>query len=375
MAVFRRIEAPGLTSLSGSLHDRGKPAPEILQMPLSLRRYSSDLRQAWDAFVQAHRLGSPFHLIAWMLSIEETFGYRPHYLAAVDEQGRIHGLLPLFLVKNLLMGKALISTPFAVYGGVLADSPEASQLLADEAAALGRKLGVQFVEIRNGWPEQAVGFSPVVRYVTLTQQIGPDPEAILEAIPRKTRYMVRKALKNGFLTQKTTEIDHFFDIYSRNLRRLGTPSFPKRHFQSLLRHFGDSAEIREVLLEGKVVAAVLTFFFRDQLLPYYGASDPAYNALAPNNFMYFDLMAWGGQNGFRFFDFGRSKIETGAFEFKAHWGMETRQLPYEMLLVKRKNLPDFTPKNPRFQMVIRAWQKMPLPLTRLLGPALIRLVP
>jgi hypothetical protein len=86
-------------------------------------------------------------------------------------------------------------------------------------------------------------------------------------------------------------------------------------------------------------------------------------------------MEWGGRNGFRSFDFGRSKMETGSFDFKAHWGMETRPLPYEMLLVKRTNLPDFTPKNPRFQFAIKAWQRLPLPVTRILGPALIRLVP
>jgi FemAB-related protein (PEP-CTERM system-associated) len=344
-------------------------------MPLSIRNLTPELRPEWDAFVLRHRHGSPFHLTAWKESIQETFGYRPQYLAAADASGRLEGVLPLFLVQNPLMGKVLLSTPFAVYGGILHESEEALALLRDEAAALGRKLGVQHIELRNAWPEQCAGFSAVTRYVTFTQEIGPDAEAILEAIPRKTRYMVRKALKAGFTTRRTTEIEAFFDLYSQNLRRLGTPSFPKKHFRTLLRHFGASAEIREVLLEGKVVAAVFSFFFRDQILPYYGASDPAYNAQAPNNYMYYELMEWGGKNGYTRFDFGRSKMETGSFDFKAHWGMETRPLPYEMQLVKRKTLPDFTPKNPRFRRAIELWKKVPLPVTRLLGPALVRLVP
>jgi lipid II:glycine glycyltransferase (peptidoglycan interpeptide bridge formation enzyme) len=136
------------------------------------------------------------------------------------------------------------------------------------------------------------------------------------------------------------------------------------------------SDIREYRLEGRLVAAVLSFYFRDQVLPYYGASDPSYNSFSPNNFMYFDLMRRAGSTGFRVFDFGRSKKnQSGSYDFKAHWGMEERPLPYEMILVKRKTLPNFSPANPAYQVPIRIWQHVPLPVTRALGPSLIRLVP
>jgi hypothetical protein len=120
----------------------------------------------------------------------------------------------------------------------------------------------------------------------------------------------------------------------------------------------------------------MTFYFRDQVMPYYGASDPEFNAAAPNNFMYYDLMRWGGKNGYRVFDFGRSKKSgSGSYDFKAHWGMLERELPYEILLVKRKELPNFSPNNPRFNLAIRIWQHLPLAVTRRLGPYFVRLVP
>lgn len=306
--------------------------------------------------------------------MEATFGYRPHYLVAVDGS-RICGVLPLFLVSNLLMGKVLLSTPFAVYGGILAESGEALAALGSEAAKLGEAMGVDHVELRNAYQEQCAGFSNVSRYVSFVQQIGPDEEAMLGAIPRKTRYMVRKALKHPFTMAPAADPGVFIDLYTRNLRKLGTPSFPAHHFHTLLKNFGAEADVREVRLEGKPVSAVLTFYFRDQVLPYYGASDPAYNEYAPNNYMYFELMRWGGQNGYKLFDFGRSKKESGSFDFKAHWGMEVRDLPYEMRLVKRTALPDFSPKNPKFQAAIRLWQKTPLAVTRAVGPLLVRLVP
>jgi FemAB-related protein (PEP-CTERM system-associated) len=330
----------------------------------------------WDDFVFAHPHGSPFHLIAWKKSIEEAFGYTSWYLTA-SEGSHIRGIVPLFLVNNPLMGKVLLSSPFAVYGGILADSEGVRQELGAYIKELGARLGVQYVELRNAWREQSVGFTPVNRYVTFTQQIGPDDELALQAIPRKTRYMVRKALKEDFSVNRLHAYSGaFFDLYSRNLRRLGTPCFPSRYFSSLLRNFGDLADIREIVLNEKVVAAVLTFYFRDQVLPYYGASDPVYNAAAPNNFMYFHLMSWGGSNGFSLFDFGRSKkTVSGSYDFKAHWGMLERELPYEVLLLKRKELPHYSPANPRFGAFVKFWQRVPLSLTRAVGPMLVKWVP
>lgn len=328
----------------------------------------------WDAYVRAHPHGSPFHLIAWKKTVEEGFGYPGRFLLA-ERDGAIRGILPLFLVKNLLMGKVLLSSPFAVYGGVLAADDETRAAFRDHLSGLGRSLGVQYVELRNAFPEQCLGFSKVERYVTFTQEIGSDEEAILEHIPRKTRAAVRKSLKFELAARSTRERRTFERLYGENLRRLGTPCFPSRHFAAILRHFGAEVDIRETLRGDQVIAAVLSFYFRDQVLPYYGASDASALAYQPNNFMYFDLMRRAGANGFRLFDFGRSKIDSGSFDFKAHWGMRTRTLPYEMLLVKRKDPPHFSPNNPKFQLAIRIWQRVPLGITRLIGPWLNRLVP
>lgn len=332
--------------------------------------------QGWDEFVLSHPQGSPFHLTGWKKSIEATFGYKS-YCLLVRRDGRIHGVLPLFLVDNILMGKVLLSSPFAVYGGALTTGKEAKAALRERVERLANEMGVQYVELRNAHPEQRLGFAAVPRYVTFTQQIGPDEQAMLEAIPRKVRYMVRKSLKAGFSTRVETRWSQAFaDLYLENLRRLGTPAFPEKHFRNLLQNFEGRADVREVLHEGKVVAAVFSLYFRDQMLPFYGASDPAANAIAPNNYMYFDMMRWGGANGYRLFDFGRSKKNVGgSYEFKAHWGMVEKELPYEIVLVRRRELPNFSPANPAFGLFIRVWQKMPLWLTRVLGPLFVRLVP
>ncbi|MBI1786008.1 MAG: FemAB family PEP-CTERM system-associated protein [Acidobacteria bacterium] len=343
-------------------------------MAILVRQLTASDFRGWDEYVLAHAQGSPFHTIAWKNSIEETFGYKPLYLVATEDE-QIRGVLPLFLVENILLGKALLSTPFAVYGGILADSEAARQALTQYVRTLADFFQVQYVELRNAWPEQCAGFAPAPRYVTFTQEIGPDDQKVLLSIPRKTRAAVRKSLGFGLTSRVTLDPRTFESLYSENLRKLGTPSFPASHFDTLLRNFRGNIDIREVIHEGKVIAAVMSLYFRDQALPYYGASDPAFNALQPNNFMYYDQMREAGRAGYRTFDFGRSKRISGSYDFKCNWGMTERDLPYEILLVKKKEMPNFSPNNKKFQLPIKIWQRLPLPLTRALGPSLVRLVP
>ncbi len=344
-------------------------------MTIAIRDYSPALRPAWDEFVERHPHGSPFHLIAWKNCIEATFGYRPFYRAAFAGD-TLRGLLPLFLNDNFITGKALLSTPFAVYGGILALDDEALRALAADARALGESLGVQYVELRNAFPDQCAGWSPVERYVSFSRPVEHrDPDALLAAIPKKTRNMIRKALKTPFEVRRVRSTRDFERLHSLTLRRLGTPSFPPRHFERLVGEFGGQVDVCEVRLEGVCVAASMCFLFRGEMHIYYAASDPRYNALAPNYRMYFDHLLYAAERGCRLFDFGRSKLGTGTFDFKSHWDTGQRPLPYEIALVRRKQLPNFSPANPKFDLAIRAWQRLPLPITRAIGPWFVRLFP
>ena len=330
---------------------------------------------SWDEYILKHPQGTPFHLTAWKKTIQDSFGYKARYLSVV-EGSRLRGVLPLFEVKNAIIGHALISTPFAVYGGILADGADARRMLYDRARQLGEELGVDYIEFRNASPEQCEGTPNVSRYVAFSRGLVHGAEATLQALPSRVRNKVRKALKQPFeMRYAVRDLTNFEDLYARSMRRLGTPCFPKRYFENLVRNYGDMVDVREVWLEGKPMAASLNFLFRGDMHIYYAAADTRFNSLAPNTYMYFDHLRWAGENGYESFDFGRCKRETGVFEFKRHWDTTMRELPYEVVLVKRKELPNFSPTNPKFGIAIKAWQRMPVGLTRLLGPKLIRFFP
>jgi FemAB-related protein (PEP-CTERM system-associated) len=344
-----------------------------------LRVFSPDLtgqgRVPWDAYVRAHPQGTLFHLSAWQRAIGSAFGHRPFHLAVEDpESGRSCGVLPLFLVRSRIFGRMLISTPQAAYGGILADGPEIAGLLLERARELAFAQRVRFLELRNFENDTA---DPALLkkdlYVTFRQELWRDPEKNYLAIPRKTRAVIREGQRAG-LDFRVDEagVDAFYAVYSRNVRQLGTPAFSKRLFVRSLEEFGSDAKIFSVHYRSQVVAAVVTFFYRDEILPYYGGALEAYRELGVSTFLYWMLMRYGCDKGFRLYDFGRSKKGTGSYSFKKHWGMTVSELPYRYLLVRQQSMPDTSPLNPKFSLWIRIWRRLPLPVTNTLGPLVSR---
>ena len=326
--------------------------------------------QKWDTYVKRHPYGSAFHLSQWQRVIQTSFNHRPMHLVSRDRTGNITGLLPMFLVRSRIFGRMLISTPQAAYGGILADDESISKDLLARAQKIAQAENVEFLELRNFRNSiENPGLLSKDLYVTFRQKLDPDPEKNFLSIPRKTRAECREGIKNG-LEFKVNEIgvDEFYQVYSRSVRDLGTPVFSKKLFANGLREFGDDCRIFSVHWQGKLVSAVWTLFYKDEVVPYYGGSLREYNRLAVNNFMYWMLIKYGCENGYKIYDFGRSKKGTGSFDFKKRWGQEMTDLPYQYFLVRKKSLPDTSPLNPKFSLSINIWRKLPLPIANTLGP-------
>ena len=324
----------------------------------------------WDAFVQEAPEATFFHRAGWKTVLERAFGHPTHYLYA-ERDGRIEGILPLARVKSLLFGDSLISVPFCVYGGIVAQTDEAAEQLRQAACEHAQHLGVDALELRNlkpsgtGWPGKDL-------YVTFRKEIDPDPEANLKAIPRKQRAMVRKGIKAGLQSEEDNGSERLYRVYSESVRNLGTPVFPAKYFRILREVFGADCRVLMVTHEGQDIAGVMSFYFRDEVLPYYGGSVSLARALKGNDFMYWELMRRSAEEGIRVFDYGRSKEGTGSYSFKKNWGFIPEPLHYEYFLVKAQQVPEVNPMNPKYQLFIRAWKKLPLPVANFVGPFLAR---
>jgi FemAB-related protein (PEP-CTERM system-associated) len=336
----------------------------------------------WDKYVLAHPAGTFFHDWKWREIISASFGYQPLYLCAEDK-GEIQGILPLFLVRSLLFGRSLVAIPLAVYGGVLATTVSAETILLEKAMALGIQHGAKYLELR-GNPYLASGMSTQAAdghtsakqkdlYVTFVGEIDPVDDVNLSRIPRKQRRMVRQGEKHGLrFGLDNSRLREFYQIYATSVRNLGTPVFGYPYFESIVKTFGDRCKVFLVDFQGKGVAGVLVFFYKDQVLPYYGGALKEYFHLAPSDFMYWELMRYGAANGYKIFDFGRSKRGTGSFDFKRHWGFEPHPLAYLYYPMKGQPIPDTSSLNPKLQWAVRIWRNLPLKLTMALGPRIVR---
>lgn len=339
---------------------------------LIVRSASDADAAAWDAFVEATPQATFFHRYAWRTINATVFGHRPHYLLA-ERAGRIEGVLPLVEVKSRLFGHALVSTPFCVYGGIVATSEAARMTLDAEAQRLAAELGVGHLEYRDRDTPAHSDWPGTELYVTFRKPIDPEVEKNLLAIPRKQRAMVRKGIKNGLVAEAEAGVDGFFRVYADNVRRHGTPALPKRYFAALREAFGRDCEVLLVRTKsGRVVSGVLSFRFRDEILPYYAGDTVEARALAANDFKYWELMRRACEQGIRVFDYGRSKVGTGPYDFKRNWGFEPQPLNYRYKLVRAQRLPENNPNNPKYRLFIRAWQRLPLPVANFLGPYVVR---
>jgi FemAB-related protein (PEP-CTERM system-associated) len=330
--------------------------------------------EKWDDYVLSHPEGTLFHLSKWKTVVEKSFGHRSLYCGAVttDHQEKLVGVISLFSISSLLFGHYLVSTPFAEIGGPLAESADIEKDLVHHAGKIADEIGVDYFEMRNRRPIE--GFETKELYVNFRKEIDPDPEVNLKAIPKKQRRMVRQGRKHELTAEfGNHQLQEFFNIVARSYHNLGTPIFGRHFFQNFIDLFGDEALIEVVRTkEGKPIASVLSFFFKNQVLPYYAGSLFEYRKLAPNDFMYWELMTYACTRGYKWFDYGRSKVDTGSYHFKRHWGFEPQPLAYQYYLVNLQEMPNLSPANPKYQKKVEMWKRLPFFVTKIVGPPIAR---
>ena len=350
-------------------------AAEYNPASIAIRGFSSEIAGEWDQFISRNPQGTPFHSTAWMRALERTFDYENRSFYA-QRDGKITGVLPLFLVSNWIVGRCLISTPFADYGGVCAEDEESADALVAHAVEAGAAEKIDFLELRHKTGKPRPEFYIKDLYVSFATELAAEPEAQLKRLPRDTRYMIRKGEKAGLeLRSGLEQLPEFYELFTLNWHRFGTPVFSRQWLETLVHEFQGSADLTMALANGRPVAGVFSFLFRNTLFPHYSGASPDANALAANNFIYWGLMKSAINQGLRRFDFGRSKKGTGAHQFKSAWNMQVDPLEYQVSMIRRRSPPNFSPANPRFALAANLWSRMPLKATTWLGPHVVRWFP
>jgi FemAB-related protein (PEP-CTERM system-associated) len=343
--------------------------------------------QEWMAYVARHPTAHLAHCWAWKDIFANVFGHGSHFLIARKSTGfgqqAVVGLLPLFHVKSFLFGSALIAVPYLNWGGVLADDAEARRMLVEAATNLGFKLGVKYVEFRER--DRSLLSVPNLfersHKVAMLLPLMNDSQKMLMTFRSKLRNKIRQPEKNGFqieefagASEDLSPVEAFYTVFSRHMRDLGTPVYPKSLFASVARAFGARCRIFLARHDGEPTSCGMTIGHKDKVEIPWASSLMKYNQFNPNSLLYWHAIKRACEQGYAVFDFGRSSPDSGTYEFKRQWGAEPTPI-YWYYSGGEANVPDVNPKNPKFSALVQCWKRLPLPLANAVGPWITRSLP
>lgn len=363
-------------------HTSRKPAPGVQDIPAA--RSLSPVRiervapgdKRWDGYVRDHADGTLFHLDGWRRAVHATFGHEAIYLLATRGPHTI-GALPLFSIRSLLAGRMLVSVPYGVGGGILADDDQTAWQLFEEATDIARECRARVIDMRSA-RACVPGLAIDERYVGFARELPDRVEDVLAWLPRKARAAARNGRKKFRLEARFGDeyTDAVWRLYARNMRRIGSINYPRRFFHDLCGAFADAHWTSAIFRDGRMVAGLITFVFRDVVMPYFiGTTDEARRCSAAH-FAYLTVMERAVAEGYRVFDFGRSRVDnTGSYDFKRFHGFQPVPLQYQAWTPPGKSRPDLTPTNPTLSLGRRIWPALPLCVTRPAGAWLARHIP
>ncbi len=337
---------------------------------------TDDAGKAWDRYVQNHPLASGYHLLAWRRVVEKACGHRTFYLMATDEHEQVRGVLPLVFLSSRFFGRFLVSMPFFNYGGVLADTSEAQGALLEAAISLAKELTATYIELRHqefldvNWPSKQ-------HKVSMRLDLPSNFETLCTTFPSKLRSQIRRAQKEEMTVRIAANelLDDFYQIFVRNMRDLGTPVYGRRFFQAILQTFPADTRICVVYLKERPVAAGFMYGFRNKLEIPWASSDRRYNHLAPNMLLYSSVLEFACREGFRQLDFGRSSAAGGTYRFKEQWGARPVSLHWYYWSSNGRAMSEVDREHSMYSAAIKIWSRLPVALTRIIGPTIVRHIP
>ena len=369
-------------------------------MKIYITEFDVSQETDWDDYIRLHPGGTLYHLAGWRRIIKNSYGHKGYYLMAVENGFKnsvskndpiIKGVLPLIHIKNILFGNSLISVPFCDYGGILADDLNTEKELARSAIRLAERLKANEIELRNIHLKQSFDRNNIGRStsspefttdnwhfqirshkVRMLFELPDSADKLMNSFKSKLRSQIRKAMRSGLKVKigGPELLDDFYSVFTSNMKELGSPVHSKKIFENVIGEYKEKSSIMTVYQDGKPLAGSVVVGFKDTLENPWASSLREYSKLNPNMLLYWAMLEYGCENGYKKFDFGRSSPGEGTYRFKKQWGANAVPLHWQYISHKRKNYGNPISEDSKYQVASRIWKRLPEPVTKVVGPHL-----
>lgn len=338
--------------------------------------YLTENDPRWDLYVKEHPWGTIYHTIAWKNIVENHFNKKTRYVY-VENKDEIRAVLPLVVFKSKIFGAFIVSFPYVNYGGMLYSCEQSKNLLLEQAKQFLAVNLSEFIEFRT---YQADAFDLPVKTskVTYYLSLPSDEDSLMKQFKSKLRSQIRRPIKEGMYSKVlgAEGLAAFYDIFAKKMRDLGTPVYSKLFFQTILDELPDHSNIMLVYTQQHIpVAAAFLINYKGMMEIPWAATLREYDRLSPNMLLYYDVLKYAISRKCHVFDFGRCTKDSGTYRFKKQWGGEEKTLYWYYLLNQGQSMPQVNPNNPKYDLAIKIWQKLPVTVTKLIGPSLVKHIP
>lgn len=312
----------------------------------------------------------------WLAVVTQGLRHDPFMITAIRD-GKVQAMLPLAYIRSWLFGRFLISLPYVNYGGVIARHQVDAAPLIDAALRLANQLGVRFLQLRHESEVEHCGLTTRSDLkVHMRRPLPGGAEELWKSIGSSVRNQVRRGQKGDFLVAWGTLelVDEFYDVFSTNMRDLGTPVFGRRLFRVILEEFTDAAEVCVLRDRSRPVAVALLLHGSGTTEVLSASTLREYNKSCANMFLYWNLLLRAVERGQGTFDFGRSSPESGSHRFKKQWGAQPSRACWQFY-IRQGDITSMQRENPRYEQLIRMWRHLPTSVSRFVGPIIARAIP
>ncbi len=348
-------------------------------MAMKIKTIDTADTPAWDEYVHTHPRSTLYHLSGWKNIIRKTYHRKTYYMMAVKNGGSVVGVLPLIHLKYFIFGNSLISIPFFDMGGVLADDENTEKAILIEAVSLGKKLKADNIELRHIEPLSCLHPDPSEtdwisqtrsHKVRMLLELPESSDTLMKSFKAKLRSQIKKPLKEGLISKigGLELLDDFYEVFSINMRDLGSPVHSKKLMENALEEFPDKAGIVIVYKKDQPLACSLVIGFKDILENPWASALREYSRLSPNMLLYWTMLEYACDKGYAYFDFGRSSPGEGTYKFKQQWGAKPAPLNWHYISLKGEPVDTEASEVSKFDKAIQYWKKLPLSMTKIIGP-------